>query len=162
MFDQLIYENRVSNMIALALESNANEATFWRNRRDSWLAEAAIRKATKQELQPKPAPPARKASVVAPPWTPGIDQMEIRLVLGPEFVADPACDLPPDPVPGPPGVADVGGLAWSGPPATYACGELDTALPGAAAEKDGRRLVKTRVPSPFGKGGYSQWYQEVV
>jgi hypothetical protein len=161
MYDQQIYEARVQNMTALALESNANEAVFWRNRRDSWLADAAIKKANKQEFLPKPYPPARKATVVAPPWRPGAEQSEIHLVLGPEFVDDPACDLPPDPVPGPPGTVEVGGLSWAGPPAIYACGEQDTAAPGTLAEKDGRKLVKVRIPSPFGRG-FSQWYQEKV
>lgn len=152
----------VRSMTALALESNANEAIFWRNRRDTWLRDAEIKKANKQELLPKPAPPARKATVVAPPWAPGVEQSEIKLVLGPGFVDDPACDLPPDPVPGPADVVDVGELAWAGPPAIYSCGTWDTAAAGTLAEKDGRRLVKVRVPSMFGRDKFSQWYQEKV
>lgn len=160
MFDQQIYESMARSMTALALESNANEVIFWRNRRDTWLQDAAIKKATKQDYLPKPAPPARKAAVVAPPWVPGIEQASIQLILGRDFVDDPACDLPPDPVPGPAGVVDVGELAWNGPPATYACGLRDTAAPGALAEKDERKLVKVRIPSPFGRDKFSQWYEE--
>ena len=161
MFDQFIYDNIMQNMTAMALHSNDEEARAWRRRRDDWLANAAIEKAIKHPLSPKPRPPAQKATVVAPPWAPGVEQSEIKLFLGPELVDDPACDLPPDPSPLPQGVVDVGALVWLGPPANYARGSLDTAASGQTATKDGRNLVAVQIPSPFGRDGFCRWYQEV-
>lgn len=161
MYDQQVYESAVRSIIAMALAANANEVVYWRNRRDTWLQDAAIKKATHQALLPKPDPPAKKAVVIAPAWSAEVEQYQIRTLFGPDPVDDPACDLPPDPVPGTPGTVDVGDLAWEGPPVTYACGALDTALPGATAMKDGHRLVKMRISSPFGRDNHTQWYQGV-
>ena len=161
MFDKQVYEAAVQSRIALALEDNDNEAFHWRARRDSWLQDAMQRRGNKQEPPPKPRPPAPMARVKAPPWNPEMTEASILTLLGPDLVDDPSCDLPPDPVPGPAGVVDVGALAWIGPPATYACGKNDTAAPGTPAEKDGRKLVKIQIGSMFGRDKFTRFYQEV-
>lgn len=161
MFDRQVYEMTVQFMAAFAIETNGAERAAWRQRRDDWLANAAIYKASGRPVNPKPAPPAQLKSITAPPWSEGISQFAITMLLGPELVDDPACDLPPDPAPNPAGVVDVGERCWSTTPVMYTRGPKDTAAAGTKAEKDGYQLVNVQMQSPFGRSGKTGWYQEV-
>lgn len=107
MYDQFVYETAVDQLTAIAIARNQNERVYWTNRRDSWLQNSVVRLALGLEPDNKPAAPARLMKIDAPAWTPDATQDEIKIVFGPELVADPACDLPAPPAARPIGVAHV-------------------------------------------------------
>jgi hypothetical protein len=154
MFDQLIYENAVLQITEMCMAPNENERNNWANRKAVSLPDIMLNRALKIPAPNPPNPPAMLLWVQAPAWTPGVTQASIMTNIGPARVADGFIEVPPLPVPNPPGVPDIGGpLAEN--PGLFARGPLDTMPWGAVVTKDGKKYV--RDGNPFGRG----WYREL-
>ena len=93
MFDELIYQNLVTELTGWAILRNRDEKRLWEDRKSAWLQMAGIARANKDPEPEKPKPPTPVMKVA---WAANsTDQNTISVALGLELVADATCELAP-------------------------------------------------------------------
>jgi len=153
MWEKEVYELDVAQQERMARDENALNVILWDERKVNWLRDADRARSLKIAPPDKPVPAFEK-TVEAPPFAPG--PYAIKVLVGPERVADGVLILPPvpayDAVNYAPGVQAIGNRTSDG--GYWVALPEDTIKDGETVIYQGRKLEKVEGFWLFGRKSF--------